>query len=265
MKKNKSKREHLSQKTRFEVFKRDSFVCQYCGQSAPEVILHVDHIKPVAMGGDNDLINLITSCFQCNSGKGVRELDDNSVMQKQRKQLEELNERRNQLEMMLVWKEGLLSLEDTKLKKVIELFEKSACCEVNEAGKLEFKKWIKKFDYDVLFDSIEIATTRYLVIKDNRFTNESINIAFSKIPSIAIIRSQREKPYLENLYYIRGILRKRFGNYLSSDDCLNYLENVYLEGLPLQKLQSLAKNSRNWSDFKSQICDLIDNVSNRNG
>ena len=65
-------RKPLSKKTRFEVFKRDSFKCQYCGKSAPEVVLNVDHIVPVAADGKNDIMNLITSCFDCNSGKSDR-------------------------------------------------------------------------------------------------------------------------------------------------------------------------------------------------
>jgi hypothetical protein len=67
-------RKSLSKKTRFEVFKRDGFRCQYCGATPPSVILHVDHIIPVAEGGQNDEGNLITSCDACNLGKGARSL-----------------------------------------------------------------------------------------------------------------------------------------------------------------------------------------------
>ena len=66
-----AKRQPISKKLRFEVFKRDSFTCQYCGLKAPDVILEVDHIKPVKEGGTNDLLNLITSCYICNRGKGA--------------------------------------------------------------------------------------------------------------------------------------------------------------------------------------------------
>ena len=59
---------------RFEVFRRDSFTCQYCGRRAPKVILHVDHIVPVVAGGTNDLANLRTACSVCNEGKGARRL-----------------------------------------------------------------------------------------------------------------------------------------------------------------------------------------------
>ena len=48
-------RKNISKKMRYEVFKRDSFRCQYCGRSAPEVILEADHIKPVAEGGKNTM------------------------------------------------------------------------------------------------------------------------------------------------------------------------------------------------------------------
>jgi len=59
----------LSVRTRFEVFKRDEFTCQYCGRKSPEVVLEADHIVPIAAGGPDDVINLTTSCWECNRGK----------------------------------------------------------------------------------------------------------------------------------------------------------------------------------------------------
>lgn len=66
----------LSKKKRFDVFKRDGFVCQYCGATPPGVILHVDHINPVAEGGGNGIDNLITACEACNLGKAAALLSD---------------------------------------------------------------------------------------------------------------------------------------------------------------------------------------------
>jgi hypothetical protein len=65
----------VSLKLRFEVFNRDSFTCQYCGRKTPEVILELDHVIPVSNGGTDDFDNLITSCFECNRGKGQTLLD----------------------------------------------------------------------------------------------------------------------------------------------------------------------------------------------
>lgn len=33
-------------RTRFRILERDNFTCQYCGNKAPDVILHVDHKIP---------------------------------------------------------------------------------------------------------------------------------------------------------------------------------------------------------------------------
>jgi CRISPR/Cas system Type II protein with McrA/HNH and RuvC-like nuclease domain len=71
-----AKRKSISTRTRFDIFKRDSFTCQYCGQTPPKVILEVDHIVPVCKGGDSDEENLITACFDCNRGKAGNPLSD---------------------------------------------------------------------------------------------------------------------------------------------------------------------------------------------
>jgi hypothetical protein len=69
----------LPKSLRFEIFKRDSFTCQYCGRKPPEVVLNVDHVLPKAKGGGDEAVNLVTACFDCNSGKSDR-LVDQSVL-----------------------------------------------------------------------------------------------------------------------------------------------------------------------------------------
>ena len=115
------KRKNISKKTRFEVFKRDNFTCQYCGRSAPDVILEIDHINPIKNGGDNNILNLITSCFDCNRGKGKRKLTDNEEIKIQIEQLKEINKKREQLEMLLKWKKELESFDDEQVDKIEEL------------------------------------------------------------------------------------------------------------------------------------------------
>lgn len=68
-------RKPLSKKLRFEVFKRDGFKCQYCGCTPNQSVLEVDHINPVALGGKNEMDNLIAACFDCNRGKSKNPLD----------------------------------------------------------------------------------------------------------------------------------------------------------------------------------------------
>ena len=67
-------RKPISKKLRFDVFKRDGFICQYCGAHPPQVLLNVDHINPVKLGGNNHQDNLITACVACNQGKSATPL-----------------------------------------------------------------------------------------------------------------------------------------------------------------------------------------------
>lgn len=62
----------LPLKVRWDVLKRDDYVCVKCGGRPPDVELEVDHIVPVSCGGTNDLTNLRTLCRRCNQGKKDR-------------------------------------------------------------------------------------------------------------------------------------------------------------------------------------------------
>jgi hypothetical protein len=59
----------VSKRLRFEIFRRDNHACRYCGATAPDVPLRIDHVTPVALGGTDVPENLVTACEPCNSGK----------------------------------------------------------------------------------------------------------------------------------------------------------------------------------------------------
>ncbi len=56
--------------TRREVFRRDGFVCQYCGR--PTERPTIDHVIPRHRGGTSTWDNLVTACPACNLRKGGR-------------------------------------------------------------------------------------------------------------------------------------------------------------------------------------------------
>ena len=60
---------------RFDVLNRDKFRCAYCGLTAKETELHVDHIKAVSKGGSSEMDNLITACKDCNLGKHAKDIN----------------------------------------------------------------------------------------------------------------------------------------------------------------------------------------------
>ncbi|MDH6199220.1 DNA-directed RNA polymerase subunit RPC12/RpoP [Mycobacterium frederiksbergense] len=59
----------VSKRLRFEILRRDNHTCRYCGGTPPDVILTVDHVIPVALGGSDDPHNLVAACKDCNAGK----------------------------------------------------------------------------------------------------------------------------------------------------------------------------------------------------
>ena len=105
----------LSKKTRFEIFKRDLFTCQYCGRRPPDVVLEVDHIIAKAKDGSDHADNLTTSCGECNQGKSDRSLGDTLPIVDEMQRLEaiqEMQERAALLKKQVTVAEALRSSED---------------------------------------------------------------------------------------------------------------------------------------------------------
>lgn len=248
-------RKTLSKKTRFEVFKRDGFKCQYCGAEAPRAVLHVDHIHPVSKGGDNGLMNLITACVDCNAGKSDRKLSDDSAVAKQRTQLEELHERREQMEMMLAWRDGLKAL-DQDIEQLIR--DKFRECvpgfRINEASKLP-KDWLRKNELTAILDAIELAAEKYVKQDDDgNVTHESSNLVLQKVGGI--LRISGLEPDKKRLYYIRGILRNRL-SYVAPD-VLTHMERALEAGVLVDDIEYAAKSERSWSHFRDWLWEAID-------
>ena len=67
--------------TRFNVFLRDKFSCQYCGSKNE---LTFDHLLPRSKGGKTDWNNVVTACSECNVKKGGRLLSKSGMRLNQR-------------------------------------------------------------------------------------------------------------------------------------------------------------------------------------
>ncbi|GHV93643.1 hypothetical protein AGMMS50268_41460 [Spirochaetia bacterium] len=103
-------------------------------------------------------MNLITSCFDCNHGKSDRQLDDNTIIQKQYSELEKLNERREQLEMLIEWRNSLEGLQNTELeyfeKVISDKFDRS----LTEIGRKRAVTLIKKYSLGELLTIIDLLS-----------------------------------------------------------------------------------------------------------
>lgn len=246
------KRKPLSKKIRFEVFKRDNFTCQYCGRSAPDVVLEVDHINPVKNGGTNDILNLITSCHDCNNGKRATPLSDHQAISKQVDEMKILNERREQLDMLLKWRKELSNLENDEISAAEEEFKSYTGYGLSEHGRVDIGKYIKRYGMNLILESIQISAQNYFKSEDK----DSANNTFNMIPRIATMRlKDKEEPYLKDLYYCRGILRNRL-DYIDESKAITYLREAVKLGVQTDELKELCKEVKDWADFKNALFEI---------
>jgi len=249
----------LSKKLRFEVFKRDSFTCQYCGRSAPEIILHADHIEPRKHGGDDTILNLLTSCLDCNLGKGARRLEDSTVIQKQKTTLDALQDRREQIEMMLEWQRGLEGLEDETAEQIGELWhDLTIHYYLTAQGLRDLKKFVRRFPAEEVVEAMRTAVSFYLEFEQGEATQESVDRAFRSIPGICANR-QREAtdPRLKTVHHVKGIARKRL-TYIHERDLEQILLTAIDVGVENPNLFRAAGTARSWTNLKNILTDLID-------
>lgn len=157
--KTKPARTAISKGTRFEVFKRDGFVCQYCGAHPPATILHVDHIHPVAEGGTNDQDNLITACADCNLGKGAKLLRD--VPESLQSKAAEVEEKEAQLAGYLEILEGKRRRIEADVDAVAAVYESwFEGWTLADPARRSVRRFLEHLPVPVLVDAMEVACYR---------------------------------------------------------------------------------------------------------
>lgn len=249
-----AERKPISKKLRFEVFKRDSFTCQYCGRMAPDVVLEVDHIIPVKEGGKNDILNLVTACKDCNSGKGARKLNENSELRIQQQQLKEINEKREQLKLMVQWKKELIEIENSNIQLIDDLFDEITECRLTESGKYDMKCLIKKYGIDEVIEAMEISARQYF--KPSSYNPSKM---LSYIPRICAVRkAQQKNPNIKNVNYVIKVIKNRFR---FSESCLQKLK-VFLNKKStledFENLKNIAFNAKSEDEILEEIFDYFE-------
>lgn len=251
-------RKLISKRMRFEVFKRDSFTCQYCGKKAPDVVLEVDHIEPISKGGKTVMLNLVTSCYKCNRGKSNIKLSDNSVIEKQKKALTELSEKQEQLKMLLKWRSNLLKIEDQELQAILDNWSKLTNYSLNEIGTSIIKKLLKQFGLMSVLESMDIASNKYLEYKKGKVTQDSVELAFNKVKGICYIKSLPEDKRKE--YQIIGNLKfKMRDKYFNHNEiwAAIYIKKFIAAGYDTDQLREIIDNNRTYHDWENDIRQYI--------
>lgn len=232
----------IANSLRFEVFKRDSFKCQYCGRSAPEIVLEADHIHPESKGGATSLLNLITACYDCNRGKRDKLLSDNSAVTKQKNQLDDLQERREQIKMMVEWQKGLAEIDNEILEAACDLWTATTGGQftISPSGQILFRKLISKFGFAELCAAISIAIKTY-----------GPRVGVGKLEAICVTRSRgiEYDKGVSALYYVRGILRNRFPNNFNPKNCIVSISKAVKYGIPIDFIREVATTCEDYSEF----------------
>lgn len=152
-------RKAISKKTRFEVFKRDNFTCQYCSAKPPKVPLEIDHLLPVCKNGTNHIDNLITACFDCNRGKAGNELTSipQTVLEKSEGKKLALQQYKEY--------QKLLSLEKAQIDLDINSVEQVYSTifqdwEFTDKFRISVKKFILNLGVEIVIEAMETACNR---------------------------------------------------------------------------------------------------------
>lgn len=154
-----SGRQALSKKLRFDVFKRDGFVCVYCGAHPPDTLMEIDHVIPVAAGGGNEIDNLVTACVSCNRGKGAGELSSipKSVSEKADEEREREAQVRAYYEILQAKKDRI----DEEIWSIADVFmDRFGDDSILRSRLASIRQFLDRLSYFDVLEAMEIATDR---------------------------------------------------------------------------------------------------------
>ena len=248
----------IGKKLRFSVFERDDFTCQYCGKNPKDhdIILNLDHAVSVKDGGDNSEDNLITSCWDCNIGKGAT-----SVVRKEGKrdvedELRKADERLSQIKAMIKSKSRLKEAEveierlEYDFVSCFDIFSNDDGYNTTSSAILSLLKKRRKggVSLEILCDSVEVTFNKFGEEDEIRTTDVVKYLS-------AVIRTkslEKEDPVGAE------IKRQQVGAYYKACNEFNYVNRTmfffFIEELGVPTLESFISSSRNWSEFR-ELCE----------
>lgn len=242
--------ETFDKELQYKIFSWDKYKCAYCGSSVPEVHLHAvlgDHNGDVK--DPNNYLSLCHKCFlKIVTHKDSEEID----LTNRTKIIQE------QTDMMIRWHKELQMNKIKSQEYAIEYFENLSNCSLTDHGRKVIGKLIRLYPFKLVLDSIEASCSQYLIPEEEGYSSESVEKAFNYIEKICNIKTTaKDKPYLKDLFYIRGILKNRF-DYVNLHEAIKLLEEAYRNGYSMDSLKKIATDSYSWSQWKKTITALID-------
>jgi hypothetical protein len=180
---------------------------------------------------------------------------------KQLNQLTALQEKREQMDMMLAWRRELDQLDEIPPLELEKRWEELTGYTFTETGKKKLKKLIGRFGFDEVAVAMKIAVDQYTERgEDGTITKESVETAFNYIGGIANVqRADRAEPGTKRMFYIRGILRNRV-SYCPDWKAMALIKGAAQAGMPLDAIEQAAREASSWSRFKNELEDYVDQI-----
>lgn len=167
--------------------------------------------------------------------------------------------------MIMEWKRGLQDLSGQEVDEAAEFFgERVPGWSITDPGtRNELQKLIKKFSLGEVIDAIGSAADSYLVVeKDGKASRESMLKIWSNLAGICrVARASKDDPAVREMYYIRGIFRRRMteqGSYYDDRLALDELKAARSWGVPMDELRQFAIRARSWTQFRDWIGESIE-------
>lgn len=249
-----SSRQPISKKLRFEIFKRDEFRCQYCGRQTPGVVLELDHIIPVAEGGTDKPSNLITSCFDCNRGKGKTKLNKSALNGNTRaediQELAELQEQIKEYERLVRAKQRA---EKKALTQINEYWSEKADDKysLNASGLSSLSIFLKSLTASEIMEAIDIAAARVPVNRiEDRF-KYLCGICNNKIKQKSGDFSTKTYNKIKNIWLTQSRGSGYFKDWELKQICKEYPEDQIITAI--EECYSQRRSSY-WEAFKAILC-----------
>lgn len=165
----------------------------------------------------------------------------------------------------LIKTEQALLVDEAVLNRVMEFFSKLSGFPLNNIGRLKVIKLLRTYEPTFIMEAMNQSVAQYCIIADdgNSYIRESVEKAFNTVSKLCyVITETKTKPYYRDIVMIRGILRNRI-SYIREADALSILEQGALNGIPIEKLRSLAKDAYNWTEWKQAMEKLINQSQHR--
>ncbi|MBN1406916.1 MAG: hypothetical protein JW956_03965 [Calditrichaceae bacterium] len=244
---------------KYEIFEKDSFKCQSCGMGAPVVTLQLIRIQDTLQNDKwLDTAFLSTSCKICEKKKSGA---DEKNMQNVFMSIDELEERLQQLKMLINWRKGMLNIRKQQLNKIIIYWEhKIAGFETSNAQKKYLAAYISKYSCDEIQSAMDMAIDKFIKYDDDgNLDQSSILTAFSKIPEICQTKTEIINAHeSDGLQRIHNQLKQTINGFFDPNRASQWLNYARSWEVPIDDLFKMASSVKSWTEFSIQVDKMVE-------